>query len=443
MLLNPLSKKVVFRSGVPMLPGAFPGLGHLPAFFSEAAALIEGGRQKLGPLFYLHMGPGLGWHPTVCGQEGFELLKSKSTSNAHLSETHPQFISERGLMALEGSAHQRLRSLMNAAFSPRGLGQNGAAGLCAGAVRTLVESWAERRVVKVLPDTQRLALDVIFQMLDVPRDELGVWYEKYRHFSWSALPLPIVDRLVVKPATVWLNKKLRELAESSRNRPEGSSVLAALANARDETSARLSIDELVDNMRLLAFAGHETSASAMAWSVIELARAPQLWDPLVAEAKTRSQPPTSPSEIKELPFAEALFRETVRLHPPVPLFSRRVVKPIQFAGHEIPEGEILFIPVTDFGTDPAVFPEPHRYNPDRWLGRTSPPSSVELAAFGGGNHFCLGYHLAMLEGVQLLWTLANVMSARGAFPRLLDGAEPKAQYLPLSHPAPGTVVVFS
>lgn len=424
-----------------MLPGSFPGLGHLPAFFTDAAGLIHDGRQRLGPLFLLHMGPGLGWHPTTCGPEGFELLKNKSTSNAHLAETHPQFISERGLMALEGSAHQRLRGLMNAAFSPRGIGHNGAAKISAAALRTMVEGWAERREVKLLPDTQRVALDVIFQMLDVPRSELPDWYENYRRFAWSALPMPVVDRLVVKPATEWLHKKLRALGESARARPEGSSVLAALAHARDESGDQLSVDELVDNMRLLAFAGHETSASAMAWATIELARERKLWEALVAEAKARPEPPMSATEVKELPLAEAIFRETVRLHPPVPLFSRRVVRPISFAGHHIPAGEIIFLPVVDFGTDAAVFSEPQRFHPARWMQK-NPPSSVETAAFGGGNHFCLGYHLALLEGVQLLWTLAHVLSPRGLRPRLKRSAPPKAQYLPLSHPAPDTVVLF-
>ena len=418
-------------------------LGHLPAFFSDVPALIRKGRQELGPLFLLHMGPGLGWHPTACGPEGFELFKDKSISNEHLAKTHPQFISERGLMALEGTAHQRLRGLMNAAFSPRGISQNGVAQISAAALETMVESWATRRTVKILQDTQRVTLNTIFQMLDVPRDELGLWHEKYRYFAWSALPLPVVDKLVVAPAAEWLNARLRALGESARARSGESSVLAALAHAKDESGDRLSIDELVDNMRLLAFAGHETTASAMAWAVIELARAPQLFQKLVEEAKAHPQPPLSMAEIKELPFAEALFRETVRLHPPVPLLSRDVVRPLRFAGHELPAGELVYLPIIDFCTEPSLFEEPHRFNPERWFTHKNPPSGIEIAAFGGGSHFCLGYHLAMLEGVQLLWTLAKVLSQRGLSPRLPDGATAKAHHLPLSHPAPSTLVNFS
>lgn len=443
MLLNPFSTAVKMRAGIPMLPGAFPGVGHLPAFFTSAPELIASGRSRLGTLFWLNMGPGLGWHLTCCGREGFELLKNKSLSNAHLAETHPQFISERGVMALEGTAHQRLRGLMAPAFSPKGLGENSAARISGDVISEMVAGWASRGQATILVDTQRAALDVIFQMLDVPRQQMADWHKQYRRFAWSALPMPIVDQLVVKPATQWLFGRLRELAEQARSRPAGSSVLSTLAHAQNEQGEKLSVDELADNMRLLAFAGHDTSAAAMAWAVIELARHPLLWDRLVAEVKKHPHVPQSPSELREQPLCEAIFRETIRVHPSVSLYSRRTVKPLVFAGHEIPEREILYIPACDYSSDPEIFSQPEKFDPDRWLGRSSPPSGMEVAAFGGGNHFCLGYHLALLEGVQLLVKLALVLSERGTRPRLLPGTTPKSQHLPLSHPAPSTVVTFS
>ncbi len=442
MLTNPLRSSIKYKSGVPVLPGSFPGVGHLPAFFADAPGLLQRGRQKLGPLFYLHMGPGLGWHPTCCGKEGFALLKNKALSNAHLAKSHSQFITERGLMALEGSAHQRLRGLMNAVFSPRGIEQHGVAKIIADAYRPIVESWATRRTVKVLADTHHVALDIIFQILDVPRDELDLWYKKYRYFAWSVLPLPVIDKVLVEPANKWLQKGLQALAQKARERPDGSSMLASMAHAKDENGELLSIDELVDNMRLLTFAGHETTSSAIAWATIELARAPEHWEALVAEVKAHPEAPMAMADLKAFPFAEALFRETLRLHPPIPLFSRDVVKPLQFAGHEIPVGELVYIPAADYCLDPETYKEPERFSPQRWLDEKAPPTPMENAVFGGGNHFCLGYHLALLEGVLFLWTLADMLPRHGLRPHLPSGAIPKAHHLPLSHPAPSTVVLF-
>ncbi len=426
-----------------MLPGAFPGLGHLPAFLGSAPELISGGRQRFGTLFWLNLGPGLGWHLTLCGKEGFDLLKNKSLSNEHLSKTHPQFITERGLMALEGSGHQRLRSLMGPAFSPRGLVENGAARISAETVRDMVSGWASRRKVVVLPDTQRAALDVIFQMLDVPREELSEWQKQYRHFSWSALPLPVVSTLVVEPAVKWLLERLRVLATKAQSRPPETSLVAALAHAKNEAGEQMTVDELADNMRLLAFAGHETTASAMAWSLIELARNPEVWDKVVGEVQKNPITPKSTAEMRAFTYCEAVFREVVRMHPPVPLFSRRTTKAFTFAGHEIPENEVVFVPVTDFSSDPEIFEDPSSFKPERWLDRASSPAGYEVAAFGGGNHFCLGYHLALLQGVQLLVELGRQFAPRGLRPKLPAGATPKSEYLPLSHPAAGTVVLVA
>jgi cytochrome P450 len=443
VLLNPFSSAVKQRSGIPMLPGAFPGVGHLPAFLGSAPELIADGRQRFGTLFWLNLGPGLGWHLTLCGKEAFDLLKNKSLSNEHLAKTHPQFITERGLMALEGPAHQRLRSLMSPAFSPRGLVENGAARISAEVIRDMVSGWGSRRKVVVLPDTQRAALDVIFQMLDVPRAELSEWQKQYRHFSWSALPLPIVSTLVVEPAVKWLLERLGGLATKAQSRPPESSLLATLAHAKNEAGEQMTVDELADNMRLLAFAGHETTASAMAWTFIELARNPDAWDKVVGEVQKNPKTPKSTAEMREFTFCEALFREVVRMHPAVPLFSRRTTKAITFSGHEIPENEVVFIPVTDFSSDPEIFDDPGSFKPERWLGRSSSPAGFEVAAFGGGNHFCLGYHLALLQGVQLLVELGRQLGARGLRPKLNTGTTPKSEYLPLSHPAAGTVVLVA
>ena len=443
MLLNPLTTSTKYRSGIPMLPGAFPVVGHLPAFFTSAAELIADGRRRFGTLFWLNMGPGLGWHLTCCGSEGFELLKTKSLSNAHLAETHPQFISERGVMALEGTAHQRLRGLMTSAFSPKGLAENSAAQISIEVMNELVSDWASKGRTTILADTQRAALGVIFQMLDVPRQQMSDWHKQYRRFSWSAIPIPVLDRLVVKPATQWLFIRLRELAEQARRSTRSRSVLSTLAHSENEAGEKLSIDELADNMRLLAFAGHDTTAAAMAWAVIELARQPGLWDRLVAEVQENPHIPKAPSELRGHPLAEAIFRETIRLHPSVPLYSRRTLRAFMFAGHEIPQDEIIFIPPCDFSSDPEIFSQPERFDADRWLGRSSPPTGMEVAAFGGGNHFCLGYHLALLEGVQLLTTLALKLSGRGLRPKLPPGAVPRTHNLPLTHPAASTVVLFS
>lgn len=74
------------------------------------------------------------------------------------------------------------------------------------------------------------------------------------------------------------------------------------------------------------------------------------------------------------------------------------------------------------------------FDPDRWLGREHKPSSIETCQFGGGPHFCLGYHLAVLEGVQLAVAAARELGAAGLRPSSASGRVPAAIPLPLAHP---------
>ena len=107
-----------------------------------------------------------------------------------------------------------------------------------------------------------------------------------------------------------------------RARPEDSTLLSAIVHARDEVAKPLSDTELVNNLRLLFLVGHETSASTMAWMVSELARAPQSVGPAEQRGRERGGDPHVPQELKKFPYAEAVFRETLRLYPVVSTDTR-------------------------------------------------------------------------------------------------------------------------
>ena len=102
--------------------------------------------------------------------------------------------------------------------------------------------------------------------------------------------------------------------------------------ARDEQGLALTDRELVDNLRVLLFAGHETTASILAWLTIQLAQRPDLWDPLCAESCSAAAVPSSIAEAKALPFGEAMFREVLRRYAPVWFTRRRVSEEVIYRG---------------------------------------------------------------------------------------------------------------
>ncbi len=175
---------------------------------------------------------------------------------------------------------------------------------------------------------------------------------------------------------------------------------------------------------------------------IRLARHPELWDRLCEDAAKAATLPHTHQDMLAYPFAEALFRETVRFYPATFFTSRQVVQPIQLSDFRISTGTIVLVPIGLLGYDPELYPNPNHFDPARWLNRKEPLTPMELSQFGGGPHFCIGYHLAWLEAVQFALTLARVMSQAGLRPRLADGPMPKQYYLPLGHPTPTTRIDF-
>ena len=105
-------------------------------------------------------------------------------------------------------------------------------------------------------------------------------------------------------------------------------------------------------------------------------------------------------------------------------------------------GDLLGVPLCLFGRDPNVYPDPDAFKPSRFLDRKVQTSSIETAAFGGGPHFCLGYHFAQLETVQFTVAFAREMHARGVRPRLADGVKLVRRYRPFAQPLKGSRIVL-
>jgi cytochrome P450 len=157
-----------------------------------------------------------------------------------------------------------------------------------------------------------------------------------------------------------------------------------------------------------------------------------VWRRLRDEALAAPGLPRSPKELRQFPYAEAVFRETLRLHPPVFQDARHASVDFEVAGSTIKAGTILNIPVLTLSRDPDLYPDPDAFRPERWLDRKEPPTPMEMVQFGAGPHFCLGYHLAWMEIVDFAVALGRELPARG--PRL-RGAFPASRYLPILHPS--------
>lgn len=432
------------RLGFPVMAGALPGLGHAIGLHLDVVGALRRARAALGPVFWVNLGFG-NWYLFCASRASFELLKHPEVINAG-SRASLEYILGRSLLASDGLEHRRVRAAMNPTFSPRGLAESGSGARIAEVVRATAARWRELPRVRVHRELGEMTLDVIFRVTGVGAQDLPLWRRRYSELLLGLIPipwdLPGLPRRRALRAAAWINAEIRELVRRARQSGAPEGITGALARATDEAGQPLSEAELVDNIRLLFLAGHETTASTTAWAVLETARgAPELWDRLVAEAMAGPGVPTSLAEAKAFPFCEAVFRESTRLYGPAWFIERRTTAPIAYEGHTLPAGSILALPPAVWSRDPELYPDPDRFDPDRWLGR-GPPQPIDLNAFGGGAHFCLGYHLAWLEVVAFLVALGRELGPTGRRPTLDFQGALVQRSLPMPHPPAAAAVRF-
>jgi cytochrome P450 len=436
LLLNPLRRRAGRLDGFPLAPGAFPLLGHVPGLASDTLALCRENDRALGPLFYIDAG--FGRTMLMCTHvDALSVFQSKLGANDYMRSAANGMFGE-SVIVQDGKPHQRMRAVLNGSFTPRGL--------TAAAVGPMIAEIVERRVrelprgepIKMLAQTREMALDIVFRIVGIDDPDLSEWRRRYEDALLLLINLPFdapgTPRRRGRLGKEWIDARLHDKIRLARAGSGGDGLLGTLVNARGEGGETISDDELVDNLRLLMLAGHETSASTMAWIVAYLAQRADVWDRLVAEARALGHVPTTTGELKQLAFAEAVFREALRMHPPVAVDARRLTGPLELCGRTIEDGTQLGIPVIHLSRHADLHARPDVFDPDRWLGERSAITPLELVQFGGGAHFCLGYHLAWMEIVQFTVALALVLSERNARPRLVGGM-PAPRYAPLLHPS--------
>ncbi|MGA9858935.1 MAG: cytochrome P450 [Solirubrobacteraceae bacterium] len=199
---------------------------------------------------------------------------------------------------------------------------------------------------------------------------------------------------------------LDELIDVARTDPalqERSDVLALMVQARHQDGTPMTNPEIRDELVTMLVAGHETTAHTLSWAVERLRRHPQVLARLADEAATGGRA-----------LREATIREVQRVRPVIPFAGRVVRQPFELGEHRLPVGTRVLLAACLTHYDPALFPHPDRFDPDRFLGVV--PDTYEWIPFGGGIRRCIGASFAhmemdvvlrvLLERVELLPTTA-------------------------------------
>ncbi|MBF9031481.1 cytochrome P450 [Rhodobacterales bacterium HKCCE3408] len=262
------------------------------------------------------------------------------------------------------------------------------------------------------PATSHAAADVIFRVLFSIPIEDAVAQAVYRDFRryQRAQPLLNAAALGLPAGLKGVGLRARSAAAAIRRRiaaltHERLEAIAAgrapddlatrLLTATDpETGTRLSEAEMVDQVAIFFLAGHETSASALAWALYLLSLDPDAQDRVADEA---SENPTL-SDISAATFTRDVFREALRLYPPVPMMVRTATRPERFRNRDIAPGSQIVISPWHLHRNPRLWDEADGFCPARHEGA----SGSAYLPFSAGPRICPGAGLAMIEGPLML-----------------------------------------
>ncbi|MEE9453884.1 MAG: cytochrome P450 [Paracoccaceae bacterium] len=180
-------------------------------------------------------------------------------------------------------------------------------------------------------------------------------------------------------------------------------LATSLMTATDpKTGKGFSESQMVDQVAIFFLAGHETSASALAWAFYLLAMDPDVQDKVAAESRLLSDPP-APGDLSKLRFTKDVFHEVLRLYPPVPMYLRDAVTPTEFRGRKIPKGSMVIVSPWHLHRHERLWEHPDQFDPKRWQTDNGCTRKRDaFIPFSAGPRVCPGAGFARIEGVLMI-----------------------------------------
>ena len=343
-----------------------------------------------------------------------------SPEHMHMGDVNGLFrrvLGRNSLLVIDGDEHLRQRRLLLPQFHGARIAQHQAAML--EAAEEDVEKWPEEGTIALQPRMQAMTLNVIlaavFGLEPGPRrDELRVLLARLLELNTTLATLLPQLRVELGGLTPWgrLMRCTAEVdqavyAEIARRRAQTerpADVLSLLLDARDEDGAAMSDRELRDQLLTMLVAGHETTATALAWAFERIVRHPPVLARILEEL-----------EHGETGYLDAAIKESLRLRPTVPITARKLTVPFELEGRTYAPGTVLMPCIFLLHRNPDVYDEPEEFRPERFLGRQPPPYA--WIPFGGGVRRCLGSGFALAEMRAVMRTVLTRVRLRPASPR--------------------------
>ncbi|MEO7198256.1 MAG: cytochrome P450 [Solirubrobacterales bacterium] len=311
------------------------------------------------------------------------------------------------VLLLDGAEHLRHRRLLLPPFHGERMRNYGE--MMREVADRVIGEWPRARRFAALPSMQAITLEIIMRAVfgfedREQRERIGGPLRSLLDMVGSrprVLALALSAGRSGGPLSPWTrfaaarSRADRLLFEEIRARradprvAEGADIFSMLLAARDPAGRPLTDVEVRDELMTLLVAGHETTATALAWALERLTREPAVLATVLAERRDGGGEGDGD-------YLEAVVKETLRLRPVVPAVVRRLQAPMTFGGWELPAGVNIAPSIYLLHRRGDLYPEPLAFRPERFLG-SDVPGTYEWIPFGGGVRRCLGASFAMFE----------------------------------------------
>lgn len=406
-------------------PPARAQVRYLRTILKDPQPVLDELRERYGPVCGLGAGP---MRMAIVGEAAaLHDLFSTSTDSfrwGHKFNVLGFVVGPGSMIVSDGADHKRRRASVQAAFSRKRLN---------GWIPTIVDRTdvAVDRLLGAAPNGpvnlydvgRSLVLDIVVRSLFGERlaartREIGELFQRPQDYleapAIRQLPhrVPFTARARVRADRKALDAIIDAEIADRRTHPgdDASDVIAALVADGGLTDA-----EIRDQVVTLVGAGYDTTAASLAWILWRAALTPGLWDRLAAEAAEVLGPAGSGESIDHahlarLDLADRTMRETLRLHPAGAVSPREAVVDVIVGGYRIPKGTLILWSAHLAGRDAAAWPDPLRFDPDRFIALGDDRRAVADAGwvpFGRGARNCIGFALAQMELTLIIARLAQ------------------------------------
>lgn len=396
------------EKGVP--PG--PRSHHLRqelAWFRRPVEFLEDCRRRFGPIFTARFGPDqravFVSDPALVGE-----IVAGDPEQLRMGDSNGLFrpvVGSNSILLLDGEEHQRHRRMMLPALRRDHVEHFSQ--LIEAAIEARLSSWPVGSPFRLKPEMEAVAFEtimrIVFGLERSPREaRLRELFPEMMDLCESPFTLLPMFRRSVRGRSPYgrLMTILAELDDvlygeiaDRRADPyvdERDDLLSLLVRARVDDGTPMTDRELRDELLTMLMAGQETTTSALSWAFERLARHPAAAERLVADLEHGDQS-----------YLDATIREVLRQRPPIPVAARKLRTPLELGGYTLPEGWVVMACIHLLHREPAVYPSPEEFRPERFLD--DPPPKHAWLPFGGGVRRCLGANLAQLEMRVVLRTV--------------------------------------